>query len=282
MPLKDHLEKLLVFEAVCRLRSFSLAARDLHLSQPAISKNISALEKGLEMELLSRSRKGIFPTVQGVKLLQSSKDILAIAAAFDDQTEVSQRVLRIGTKEPIAAHLMSEFIGIEFERTFELVVERSNTDLISQLLRGELHLLVIPESKFPQNVRRSMLFTSRWGTYGSPTGTSKRHIVFPETLVGKGKLEDYMDIEKTALKVQSFETALIMAVKGLGRAVLPAWIARDHVRAGTLVEKSAKEISGVPQTRICAVTSARSDSSISTAVKRLRQHCYSLGLSPTS
>ncbi|MCB0405297.1 MAG: LysR family transcriptional regulator [Bdellovibrionales bacterium] len=280
MPLKDHLGKLLAFEAVCRLKSFSQAALELHVSQPAVSKAISVLETALGVELINRTRKGVFPTVQGSKLLRSSNDILAIAKAFDDQSEDSKRLLRIGTKEPIAAHLLSEFIGIESDRTIELIVERSNAHLLRLLLRGELHLLVIPESKFPQNVRRSTLFSSRWGAYASPTATSRRLIVFPETLAGKGKLQDYLAIEKEAFKVQSFETALVMAAKGMGMAVLPAWVARDHLRAGTLIESKSKEVSQVPQTRVCAVTSVHRENSISATVRKLRQHCSNLGLHP--
>ena len=277
MPVKDHLEKLPVFEAVCRLKSFSLAARDLHLSQPAVSKNISALEKELGMELISRSRKGVSPTVEGLKLLQASKAILAVASAFDQQADQSRLVLKLGTKEPIAAHLMAEFMGSEMDQKIELIVERSNADLISQLAQGELHLLVIPESKFPQNVRRSVLFTSRWAAYTSPTSNSKTLIVFPETLVGKSKLEDYMSIEKSALKVQSLETALVMAVKGLGIAILPSWVTRDQLKLGKLIEKEMQEISKIPETKICAVTLRRTDPSVSSIVKRLRQHCSRFG-----
>ena len=86
-----------------------------------------------------------------------------------------------------------------------------------------------------------------------------------------------MNVEKSALKVQSLETALVMAVKGLGIAILPSWITRDQLKLGKLIEKEMQEISKIPETRICAVRLRRTDPSVSSIVKRLRQHCSRFG-----
>jgi DNA-binding transcriptional LysR family regulator len=138
MPLIDHLEKLRTFESVCRLKSFSLAASELQISQPAISKAISVLEKELLTQLLTRSRKGVTATVQGQRLLLAARDIFKTALAFDDQAKLSRTVLKIGTKEPIAAHVLADFFAGDFESTLELVVEPTNSGLISKLVNGKL------------------------------------------------------------------------------------------------------------------------------------------------
>src|SRR5215471_3777439 len=63
---QDQLE---AFGAVARAGSFTRAARALHLSQPALSRRITALEEALEAQLFVRGRAGTAPTEAGRRLL---------------------------------------------------------------------------------------------------------------------------------------------------------------------------------------------------------------------
>ncbi len=56
---------LLTFESAARLRSLSQAAKELHTSQPAISRDIAKLEKQLSTRLFKRSRNGVSLTDTG-------------------------------------------------------------------------------------------------------------------------------------------------------------------------------------------------------------------------
>lgn len=62
------LSQLKTFAAVCRHMSFTDAAKELYLSQPAVSRQISALEEELELQLFIRSRNTIFFTDAGQHL----------------------------------------------------------------------------------------------------------------------------------------------------------------------------------------------------------------------
>lgn len=64
------------FRAVVEERKFSLAARRVFLSQPAISMQIKALEEEFGEKLLHRSRKEIVPTAAGKILYQQARKIL--------------------------------------------------------------------------------------------------------------------------------------------------------------------------------------------------------------
>lgn len=57
--------RLKVFMTVSELSSFTLAAQQLGVSQPAVSQNITALEKSLGVQLLERRRGDIFLTEAG-------------------------------------------------------------------------------------------------------------------------------------------------------------------------------------------------------------------------
>ncbi len=65
-----------IFVAVVESGSFSKAASQLGLSQPAISMSIRNLEKDLEVKLLERSRERCRPTEAGKLLLRHAREIL--------------------------------------------------------------------------------------------------------------------------------------------------------------------------------------------------------------
>jgi DNA-binding transcriptional LysR family regulator len=65
----------------CRIvdrRSFSLAAEDLHITQPAASQLVRSLEKELKTTLLDRSSRRVEPTDAGQVLYRYAREILAL------------------------------------------------------------------------------------------------------------------------------------------------------------------------------------------------------------
>jgi len=70
------LRQLKVFESVARLLSFSRAAEELHLTQPAVSTQIRKLEEHAGNPLFEQFGKKIYLTPAGTELLQISRDII--------------------------------------------------------------------------------------------------------------------------------------------------------------------------------------------------------------
>ena len=58
-------EKLRLFDTVAEAGSFTEAARRLHMSQPALSRQIAALEKHLRVKLITRSTRSARSTASG-------------------------------------------------------------------------------------------------------------------------------------------------------------------------------------------------------------------------
>lgn len=95
-----ELRELSAFVAVVEEGGLSAAARRLHVSQPALSQTISALERELRVKLLERSNTGTRPTEAGLTLLGEAQAVLAryqqavrVMARLSDGRE---GVLRIG------------------------------------------------------------------------------------------------------------------------------------------------------------------------------------------
>ena len=77
-PMKNAtLRQLKVFEAVARLLSFSRAAEELHLTQPAVSTQVKKLQEHAGLPLFEQLGKKIHLTPAGVEMLHASRVIIA-------------------------------------------------------------------------------------------------------------------------------------------------------------------------------------------------------------
>ena len=75
-PILDS-RKLLAFATLARVGSFTLAARELHLTQSAVSHAIKSLEQELDCRLFDRLGRSVNLTPAGRQLLDHAHKILA-------------------------------------------------------------------------------------------------------------------------------------------------------------------------------------------------------------
>ncbi|TFE28929.1 LysR family transcriptional regulator [Cohnella luojiensis] len=68
-------QSLIVFSEVADTRNFSRAAERLHMTQPAVSQHIRALEERLKVRLLERNNKSVTLTKAGEIVLHHAKEI---------------------------------------------------------------------------------------------------------------------------------------------------------------------------------------------------------------
>ncbi len=78
------------FVAVAEFSSFSRAAEELHLAQPAVSQQIKRLERDVGAELLSRSTRRVHLTPAGERLLPRAVAILADVDRAQDEIRMLQ------------------------------------------------------------------------------------------------------------------------------------------------------------------------------------------------
>src|SRR3569623_1045460 len=77
------LRQLRTFEAVARLKNFSRAAEELHVTQPTVSKQIRQLHEEVGLPLLEQIGKKIFLTVAGEQLYANCADWLVTWGGFE-------------------------------------------------------------------------------------------------------------------------------------------------------------------------------------------------------
>jgi DNA-binding transcriptional LysR family regulator len=161
-----ELRDLEYFAAVARHRHVGRAAESLGLSQPALSKCLRRLERGMEVKLVSRTPKGVALTPAGEALLsQVSRLRLSIddvRRAVSDVSEGRAGRLRIGAGAVIAGTLLatgySAFQKLAPEVELQLTVDITQR-LVPLLLEGELDLIVtVMESPAHPQVVQEYLF----------------------------------------------------------------------------------------------------------------------------
>ena len=123
--------------------SFSKAAQAVHLSQPALSRSIRALEDELQLPLLDRIGRRIEWTVHGREALERARQIVFDA---DELRTRARRVkehaagsLRIGMRSGPGAMLMLALLrkACTDHRRLRLEITRSRTELLVQSLRAK-------------------------------------------------------------------------------------------------------------------------------------------------
>ncbi|MEO1639841.1 MAG: LysR family transcriptional regulator [Pseudomonadota bacterium] len=153
------LEHLRTMQTVARLRSVSRAAEVLHLTQPAVTSRIKALEDAVGAPIFERASGGMRPTKRGDLLLQYAEQFQYLSDLVEENVVDAagmDRLMRLGVSETVAQSWLPEFVGALYSRFPQLKIELSvdiSINLRQQLLGNEIDLAVLlgPVSDYTVN-----------------------------------------------------------------------------------------------------------------------------------
>ena len=149
MALALKTRHLQVFLAVARAGSMQRAAREVHLTQPAISKLIRELEDTLGAPLFERSKRGVVPTECGQALVGRAQLVLNdLESARDEIAAIARGVVgtvRVGVLPVAEARLLSTTL-LALRKTapgLAVQLEDGTRDvMLSALRRGEIDCVI--------------------------------------------------------------------------------------------------------------------------------------------
>jgi DNA-binding transcriptional LysR family regulator len=157
--------KLKVFCTVAETRSFSKTSEIIHLTQPAVSLQIQALEEKYETKLFDRSSSKVNLTPAGEVLYKYAKDILALYASAEkvisEMTGLVKGSITIGAGSTIGNYLLPSVIA-DFRKAHPKI---------------KVHLLIGNMQKVIE------LLNSGNINIGFVEGDVKRHKMFSEKLI---------------------------------------------------------------------------------------------------
>jgi len=137
------------FVAIVDQGGFARAAARLSLSQPALSRQIRALESELRTPLFDRIGRRVQLTSEGEDLLQRSRRLLAESEALIERARILKSgetgILRVGATPHVIENLLARFLaaygrkhpGVEVH-----LVEDGGVRLNGRLERGDVHLML--------------------------------------------------------------------------------------------------------------------------------------------
>lgn len=253
----DRIEALRTFLRVMETGSFTQAANDLNLGQPAISKRIALLESEFNCRLFVRSTRKLRPTPEAERVHKTAREIIAAydSAGAPSASVVSQPSGTLRVTVPtsfgrfffrdIFTEYMRRYPGVRLDVRFteqfidlvetgtEIAVRiglLNSSSLVGRRVGTVKRFLVAApllmsrhrELRLPDHLRRIPCVTySRFSGQNQWTfeSDSGRHVV---------------DVE-SSLACDDADVMTEAALQGLGAAVLPGWCAVAHMAAGRLV-----------------------------------------------
>lgn len=131
-----------IFNVVSSNKSFSKAAQELYMTQPAVSQAISKLEKELDILLFHRTSKGVVLTNEGKLLNEHIKSALGIINAAEDKLLEFKALktghLRIGVGDTISRYFLLPYLE-QFHKGYpgiKLNILNGTTTEISDLIKS--------------------------------------------------------------------------------------------------------------------------------------------------
>jgi DNA-binding transcriptional LysR family regulator len=262
----DH--RLKVFCTVAETKSFSKASEIIHLTQPAVSLQIQALEEIYETKLFDRSSSTVTLTPAGEILYKYAKQILSLYAQVEKEiatlTGLIKGSVRLGASTTIANYLLPSVISDFKKRNnrvrFHLligntkrIVDHLNNGIISfglvegdvskfkikaeKVLKDELVVIVSPEHPFSNRKNISVSEFVKEPFILREEGSGTRQII--ENYLLKYGIS-VSDLNVTA--VLGGTEAIKEAVEdGTGISIVSKWAVRREVSRGTLKMLPLKE-----------------------------------------
>jgi DNA-binding transcriptional LysR family regulator len=253
----DRFSSLQLFVRVVERGSFTHVARELGIGQPAVSKQVAALEAHLGTPLLSRSSRGLTPTAAGQELYESASRILAdlveAEARIGRNTVSPAGVVRLATPPALGRMYIIPRLPDFFARypdvSIDLVSSERRVDIVREGIDVAMRVGPLADSTLVARkigdlqmaVAASPDYLARHGTPSTPADLKSHNLVVGQTqgatqpwrLTGPDGvflLEPEGNIRSNDVEDQRAAMLAGLGIGYAGRAMLEA-----DIRAGSLV-----------------------------------------------
>jgi LysR family transcriptional regulator for bpeEF and oprC len=253
----DKFDAMQTFVRIIEKGSFSAVARERGIGQPAVSKQISALEDELGTELLLRASRSIALTDAGRDFYESAVRIL------DDFESSTSRIgrgqtapkglIRVTVAPTFARlHMVSKlpaFFSAYPDMAVELGASESPTTMVEDGFDLAIHSGDLPDSNLvARRIAQTAIvlvatpqYLSRQGAPASPDDLNRfRSVVFIERgsvqpwRFGSGR-DAKRVIPTGVFRTSDIEQMRMGVLEHLGIAQAPAWLFAAELREGTVV-----------------------------------------------
>jgi DNA-binding transcriptional LysR family regulator len=250
----DRLASMETFVRVVETGSFSGAARQLRVGQPAVSKSVAQLEEYLGVKLLTRSTRGLTPTEAGLGYLERARRALDEAS----EAELAARGAGAGFKGRLricaavtfarihVIPMLPKFLTQNPELELEVVLDDRQIDLVQEGIDVALRMGKMTDSTTARRIARckrlvlgTPAYFDRAGTPSTPSELSKHQAVV--YLQGEGSVWSFQRAStelavtvQSRLRVTAAEGVRAAVLADIGLTIASEWMFSPELRSGAV------------------------------------------------
>ena len=260
--MNQNLSSYRIFYTVANTGNISKAAKELYISQPAISKSIQKLEESVGCKLFSRSSRGVVLTDEGKLLYEHVSEAFETLTMGEEKLKRSIELgvghLKIGVSSTLCKYLLLPYLK-EFIRQnphISISISCQSTNDTLKLLEDnkiDIGLIGKPENlknihfDFLEEIEDIFVAAKDYLRNLKARGIQKDHILQSSTLMLLDKnnmtrqyIDDYLQenqiIIKDSIDISDMDLLIDFARIGVGVACVIKNFVREDLENGTLVE----------------------------------------------
>lgn len=260
--MNQNLSSYRIFYTVANTGNISKAAKELYISQPAISKSIQKLEESVGCKLFSRSSRGVVLTDEGKLLYEHVSEAFETLTMGEEKLKRSIELgvghLKIGVSSTLCKYLLLPYLK-EFIRQnphISISISCQSTNDTLKLLEDnkiDIGLIGKPENlknihfDFLEEIEDIFVAAKDYLRNLKARGIQKDRILQSSTLMLLDKnnmtrqyIDDYLQenqiIIKDSIDISDMDLLIDFARIGVGVACVIKNFVREDLENGTLVE----------------------------------------------
>ena len=253
----DRFDALQVFVRVVEKGSFSAVAKERGIGQPAISKQLSALENELGAELIHRTSRSIALTEAGRDFYDSAlrllEDFESATSRIGRGQTAPKGLIRVTVPPAFARlHMVSKlpaFFAAYPDMAVEMAASESPATIIEDGFDLAIHSGDLPDSnlvarRFAQTLTILVATPQYLTRHGAPESPNDLHRFRAVVLVERGSVRPWsfgsgQDPQRViptgVLRTGDMEQMRMGVLEHLGMAQAPAWLFAAELREGTVL-----------------------------------------------
>ena len=249
--------QLRTFVSLARTGSFTATAKEVFITQSAVSHSMKSLEDELGCRLLNRVGKKTTLTLEGEHLLCHAQKIItdmsAAREALANLGKTGETRLRVGASLSACQHLLPDVLR-QFRKLHpkcRITLEPGDSPALAEAVREQrVDLALAPHRE--TSLEFQPMFTDElmfivgpqhpWveaGGVARPEIAKQNFILYSRTSQTFRAVENYFQDEgivlNATMELGSIETIKELVKIGLGISVLATWIARAELKEGSLM-----------------------------------------------
>ena len=260
--MNQNLSSYRIFYTVANAGNISKAAKELYISQPAISKSIQKLEESLGCKLFSRSSRGVVLTEEGNLLYGHVRDAFETLTLGEDKLKRSIELgvghLRIGVSTTLCKYMLLPYLKEFIRRNPHISISincQSTNETLKLLDDNKIDIGLIGKPDNPKtiqfyyldNIKDIFVATGDYLSHLSQRGIKEDEILQNSTLMLLDKnnmtrqyIDDYLQENQItvadSIDISNMDLLIDFAKIGVGVACVIKSFVKKELEDGTLTE----------------------------------------------